>query len=104
METLAANSYETQGVSRLLTPNTCISVTEGIISIVFPFSRLMVEDVKRMPGRRFEGTGKFWTVPLSSAKEVLRFAEHYRMRFFQDTKDTLEREVERLARKEDAKN
>ena len=46
---------------------------EGIIEIRFPYSRELVENVKRVPGRNWHSEEKMWDAPPS--KDAIKFLE-----------------------------
>ena len=51
-----------------------ITVEGGLIKIVFAYDSKLVAAVKTLPGRRFDPTKKYWTVPLVYAGQVLAWA------------------------------
>jgi len=47
-----------------------ISIVGESIQIAFPYNPVLVAAVKDLPGRRFDGSSKTWSVPVSSAAAV----------------------------------
>lgn len=50
----------------------------GLFHIVFPYRPHLVEQVRSIPGRRWDPTKKVWTVPVSSRRSVENFARKNR--------------------------
>lgn len=56
-------------------------VNDKIIKIEFRYMPHLVEAVKQITGRRFDGNNKCWTAPVTSLKEVEAFGRRYGFRW-----------------------
>lgn len=56
-------------------------VNDNTIKIEFRYMPHLVEAVKEIPGRRFDGERKCWIAPVTSLKEVEAFARRYGFRW-----------------------
>lgn len=56
-------------------------VNDNTIKIEFRYMPHLVEAVKEIPGRRFDGESKCWVAPVTSLKEVEAFARRYGFRW-----------------------
>ena len=58
-----------------------ITKTNSEFRIVFKYSPFLVEKVKQLPSRRFDGVNKCWVVPIAAEAEVMNFANKYHFTF-----------------------
>ncbi len=65
---MLANKADPEATGRVAELN-----SEGIIEIRFPYSRELVENVKRVPGRNWHSEEKMWDAPPS--KDAIKFLE-----------------------------
>lgn len=56
-------------------PAGTVSIRGGRIVIAFPYHKVLVAEVKSLPGRRYDAAEKAWVLPLAARPAVLRFAE-----------------------------
>lgn len=61
--------------------------TEKEFRIIFKYNPTLVDKVKQLPDRRFDGVNKCWTVPLSAEAEVLYFAQRYNFQIGKGTEE-----------------
>ena len=63
----------------LLNNGGALRLRGNVIEISFPYNALMVQEVKDLPGRRWNPDGKIWTVPATSmhAPAVITFAQRH---------------------------
>lgn len=55
-----------------------VTQTERFYRISFAFRPHLVEQVKQLPGKRWDPVNKVWLVPLAAEKEVMEFAQKNR--------------------------
>ncbi len=52
-----------------------ISLSAGTIELRFGYDKDLIESVKSLPGRRFDGARRLWTVPVSQARAAIEWGE-----------------------------
>lgn len=58
-------------------PSLTVQFNGALFALAFPYSPAMVLEVRNIPGRRFDGNRKFWTVPLAGWEALDSFAVQY---------------------------
>lgn len=72
-------------------PPANVRVTPDKVIIRFPYDKLMISEVKKIPETRFHADTKTWRAPLKSLVEAVEFAQGFGLRVSEDAVDEAER-------------
>jgi hypothetical protein len=75
-------------------PAGTIDVDDEMFVIRFDYSRRLVDAVKEIPGRRWNGGEKYWVAPLTSVRPVKTFAEQHNFTLTAAAADVPDAEVD----------
>ncbi len=66
-----------------------ISLSAGTIELRFGYDKALIESVKSLPGRRFDGARRLWTVPAAQARAAIAWGEAHGAQISADVRELI---------------
>ncbi|MHB1537495.1 MAG: DEAD/DEAH box helicase [Solirubrobacteraceae bacterium] len=66
-----------------------ISSSNGVIELRFGYDKALIESVKALPGRRFDGARRIWTVPAAQARAAIAWGEAHGAQISADVRELI---------------